>query len=144
MTIGRVASRTGLSVDTLRFYEKRGLIAPNRTPSGYRHFSEDVLDRLRFITDAKELGFSLREIKELLSLGVKSTRECGPVTRKAEAKLALMKQEIRRLQGLKRTLEKMIEDCGDNCDSDCDCSQAHRSGRRASCKSAALKLARNR
>src|SRR5216683_540551 len=58
------------------------------------------------------LRFSLREIKEMVSLGVKSTAECGPVTRKAQAKLAAMNAEIRRLQRLRRTLGKMIEDCG--------------------------------
>ncbi len=116
MTIGRVADAAGVSIDTLRFYERHGLVAkPGRSFSGYRIYSAEVLDRLAFIQDAKRLGFSLREIKELLSLGVKSTRECGPVTRKAEAKLAGMNEEIRRLQRLRRTLEKMIKDCGGSC-----------------------------
>lgn len=116
MTIGRVADAAGVSIDTLRFYERHGLVAkPRRSFSGYRIYSEEVLDRLAFIQDAKRLGFSLREIKELLSLGVKSTRECGPVTRKAEAKLAGMNEEIHRLQRLRRTLEKMIKDCGGSC-----------------------------
>ncbi len=116
MTIGRVANAAGVSIDTIRFYERRGLIAgPRRSVSGYRNFSEDVLDRLRFIGDAKRLGFTLKEIRELLSLGVKSTTECGPVTRKAEAKLAEMNQEIGRLQRLRLTLRQMIEECGGNC-----------------------------
>ena len=79
--------------------------------SGYRNYSDDVIDRLRFVKDAKGLGFSLREIHELLMLGVKSTRECGPITRKAEAKLFQMTEEIARLQRLRRTLRKMICDC---------------------------------
>jgi len=113
MTIGLVANAAGVSVDTLRFYERHGLIArPRRNFSGYRIYAADVLERLRFIADAKALGFSLREIKELVSLGVKSTAECGPVTRKAQVKLAGMNAEIRRLQRLRRTLGKMIEDCG--------------------------------
>ena len=112
MTIGRLACRTGVSVDTLRFYERKGLIVrPRRLLSGYRNYSDDVIDRLRFVKDAKGLGFSLREIRELLMLGVKSTRECGPITRKAEAKLSQMTDEIARLQGLRRTLRKMIRDC---------------------------------
>ncbi len=116
MTIGRVANAAGVSIDTIRFYERQGLIAmPRRSFSGYRNYSEDVLDRLRFIGDAKRLGFSLREIKELLSLGVKSTTECGPVTRKAEAKLTEMNEEISRLQRLRLTLRKMIEECGGEC-----------------------------
>jgi len=116
MTIGRVANVAGVSIDTVRFYERQGLIvAPRRSFSGYRNYSDDVLDRLRFIVDAKRLGFTLKEIKELLSQGVKSTAECGPVTRKAEAKLAEMNDEIARLQRLRVTLRKMVEACGGEC-----------------------------
>jgi MerR family copper efflux transcriptional regulator len=116
MTIGRVANVAGVSIDTVRFYERQGLLAePRRNFSGYRNYSEDVLDRLRFIGDAKRLGFTLKEIKELLSLGVKSTTECGPVTRKAEVKLAEMNDEIARLQRLRVTLRKMVEACGGAC-----------------------------
>ena len=129
MTIGRIAHAAGVSIDTLRFYERQGLLAkPRRNLSGYRTYSDEVFDRLRFIQDAKAIGFSLREIKELLSQGVRSTRECGPVTRKAEVKLNDMNNEIRRLQGLRRTLEKMIHDCGGTCahSSKCRCQTNHR------------------
>jgi MerR family copper efflux transcriptional regulator len=116
MTIGRVANAASVSIDTIRFYERQGLIAkPRRSFSGYRIYSEEVLDRLRFIGEAKRLGFTLKEIKELLSLGVKSTAECGPVTRKAEAKLSEMNAEIARLQRLRLTLRKMVEACGGLC-----------------------------
>lgn len=116
MTIGRVASALGMSIDAIRFYERQGLISPpRRNFSGYRNYSEDVIDRLHFIGDAKRLGFTLKEIKELLSQGVKSTAECGPVTRKAEAKLAEMNEEIARLQRLRVTLRKMVEACGGQC-----------------------------
>jgi len=91
------------------------IAAPRRNFSGYRNYSNDVLDRLRFIADSKQLGFTLKEVKELLSLGVKSTAECGPVTLKAEAKLAEMNEEILRLQRLRLTLRRMIEDCGGVC-----------------------------
>jgi MerR family transcriptional regulator, copper efflux regulator len=116
MTIGRIANAAGVSIDTIRFYERQGLIVePRRNLSGYRNYAADVLDRLRFIGDAKRLGFTLREIKELLSQGVKSTAECGPVTRKAEAKLAEMNAEIDRLLRLRVTLGKMVEACGGQC-----------------------------
>jgi MerR family copper efflux transcriptional regulator len=116
MTIGRVANAAGVSIDAIRFYERQGLIAaPRRNFSGYRDYSEEVLDRLRFIGDAKRLGFTLKEIKELLSQGVKSTNECGPVTRKAEVKLAEMNKEIARLSRLRVTLRKMVEACGGEC-----------------------------
>ena len=116
MPIGRVAEAAGVSIDTIRFYERQGLIAPpRRNFSGYRNYSEDVIDRLHFIGDAKRLGFTLKEIKELLSQGVQSTNECGPVTRKAEVKLAEMNEEIARLQRLRVTLRKMVEACGGEC-----------------------------
>src|SRR5580692_5210582 len=116
MKIGNVANQTDLSIDTIRFYERQGLVSsPRRLFSGYRDFPEDVLDRLDFIKEAKGLGFSLREIKELLSLGVKSTRECGPVTHKAQQKLAEMDSEIERLQRLRRTLRKMVKECDGRC-----------------------------
>ncbi|HUA36612.1 MAG TPA: heavy metal-responsive transcriptional regulator [Candidatus Binataceae bacterium] len=116
MTIGRVAEAAGISIDTLRFYEREGLLArPGRNMSGYRQYPLEVLDRLRFIQDAKALGFTLREIKELLSMGVKSTLECGPVTRKAEAKLVAMDEELARLKRMRRTLARLIEACGGVC-----------------------------
>jgi DNA-binding transcriptional MerR regulator len=116
MTIGRVAGAAGVSIDTIRFYERQGLIEkPRRNFSGYRNYSDGVLDRLRFINDAKRLGFTLKEVRELLSEGVKSTAECGPVTRKAEVKLVEMNEEIARLQRLRVTLRKMVEACGGNC-----------------------------
>jgi MerR family transcriptional regulator, copper efflux regulator len=116
MKIGSVANKAEVSIDTLRFYEREGLISsPRRLFSGYRDYPEDVLDRIGFIKEAKGLGFSLREIKELLSMGVKSTRECGPVTHKAQQKLAEMESEIERLQRLRRTLRKMVKECDGRC-----------------------------
>ena len=71
LTIGKVAERAGVGVETVRFYEREGLLdEPTRTASGYRQFDEDVIRRLEFISRAKELGFTLNEIKELLSLQV--------------------------------------------------------------------------
>src|SRR5579862_9358321 len=116
MKIGAVADKAEVSIDTLRFYEREGLIAsPRRLFSGYRDYPDEVLDRIEFIKEAKGLGFTLREIKELLSEGVKSTRECGPVTHKAQQKLAEMDSEIERLQRLRRTLRKMVKDCDGQC-----------------------------
>ena len=127
MTIGRVAEAAGITIDALRFYERQGLLArPRRNLSGYRQYSPEVLDRLRFIQDAKALGFTLREIRELLSMGVKSTLECGPVTRKAEAKLVAMDEELALLKRRRRTLTRMIEACGGVCTcTKCSANRAH-------------------
>ena len=116
MKIGAVADRAAVSIDTLRFYEREGLIAsPRRLFSGYRDYPNDELDRIEIIKEAKGLGFTLREIKELLSEGVKSTRECGPVTHKAQQKLAEMDAEIAKLRRLRKTLRKMVRDCDGSC-----------------------------
>jgi DNA-binding transcriptional MerR regulator len=122
MTIGRVASAAGVSIDTLRFYERQGLLArPRRNFSGYREYPDSALAHLRFIRDAKELGFTLREIRELLAMGVRSTRECGPITRKAEARMAALSDEIRKLTRMRRTLARMIRECGGACTQCADC-----------------------
>jgi len=112
MRIGRLAKASGVSIDTLRFYEREGLIRePRRTIGGYREYSSDALETVRFIRETKALGFTLAEIRDLLSMGVRCTGECGPLTEKAERKLAEMKREIRRLRSIQTTLEKMIRHC---------------------------------
>ena len=84
LSIGKVARRAGVGVETIRFYERQGLLtAPIRKDSGYRSYPEHVLGRIRFIKRAKELGFSLREIKELLELRRNSSAPCEDVLRKS-------------------------------------------------------------
>jgi len=90
LTIGQLAKAGGVNIQTVRFYERLHLLAPTaRTPSGYRVYGEEAVRRLRFIKNAQALGFTLREILELLNLRVSSTTRCGDVQRRAEAKLAL-------------------------------------------------------
>lgn len=88
MTVGQVARQSGVGVETVRFYEKNGLLEePTRRASGYREYDEQTVNRLRFIQRAKELGFTLNEIRELLSLRC-SDRPCNDVQGRAEAKVA--------------------------------------------------------
>ncbi len=88
LTIGQLAKSAGVGVETVRFYERKGLLAePNRRPSGYRQYDEEVVNRLRFIKRAKELGFTLAEIKELLSLRRNPTTTCADVKRRSEEKI---------------------------------------------------------
>jgi len=109
---GEVAEAAGVGIETIRFYEREKLIAePPRSPSGYRAYPEDVVDRIRFIRQAKDLGFSLSEIRELLSLRVRSTGRCKAVKRKSEAKLIDIEAKIRSLQRIRRTLRKLVNDC---------------------------------
>src|SRR5258708_1887427 len=95
LSIGKVARRAGVGVETIRFYERQGLLTPPiRKDSGYRLYPEQVLGRIRFIRRAKELGFSLREIKELQELRRNSSAPCEDVCAKAQAKIANIEGKI--------------------------------------------------
>jgi MerR family mercuric resistance operon transcriptional regulator len=101
-------------VETVRFYEREGLIdEPPRRKSGYRQYPKDTVHRLRFIRRARELGFTLKEIKELLSLriDVSSTATCDAVRRLAEGKIAEVRDKIRTLQRMETVLAQLISDC---------------------------------
>ncbi len=112
LRIGEVARAAGVGVETLRFYERKRLIAePPRRPSRYRAYPETVVDRIVFIRHAKELGFSLKEIRELLSLRVARNASCAGVKRRTEDKIRDIESKIRRLQRWRRTLRKLAEAC---------------------------------
>ena len=88
LTIGKVARLASVGVETVRFYEREGLLdKPPRRRSGYRQYSKDTVSRLRFIRRAKELGFTLKEIRELLTLRIETESTCEDVRIKAEAKI---------------------------------------------------------
>ncbi|HSE01026.1 MAG TPA: heavy metal-responsive transcriptional regulator [Burkholderiales bacterium] len=112
LTIGRVARSAGLAIDTVRYYEREGLLEkPARTASGYRHYTTDAVARLSFIRQAKELGFSLSEIKELLALRVTPGKSCVDVRARAEAKIADVDQRISQLNRMKRALVELAAAC---------------------------------
>ena len=109
----QLASEGGVNVETIRYYERHGLLPkPPRTAGGFRIFSEDSIRRLRFIKHAQELGFSLSEIKELLALRIRPGSSCADVRRKAEAKIANVETKIRNLQAMKKALSKITARCG--------------------------------
>lgn len=114
LTIGRVASRAGVNIETIRYYERRGLLAePPRTPSGYRQYAGDAVDRLRFIKRAQDLGFSLEEIRGLLDLRLHkaSSAACAAVETRTAEKIALVDGKIRQLEQMKRGLERLVAAC---------------------------------
>jgi len=121
LTIGEVAKRSGIGLETVRFYERKGLIEePPRTDSGYRQYPEDVVARLRFIRRAKELGFSLKEISELFSLRVDPDTTCADVKRRTDLKILDIEQKMSTLQTMKRALTKLAASCtGRGPTSDC-------------------------
>ncbi|MBI3821318.1 MAG: MerR family DNA-binding protein [Planctomycetes bacterium] len=112
LTIGQVARSAGVGVETVRFYERQGLLQePARKESGYRQFTPDVVARLRFIKRAKELGFTLKEIKELLALRVDPETTCAEVRERARAKIAGVETKIVELQRIKKALGKLTTSC---------------------------------
>ena len=112
LTIGHVARLTGIGVETVRFYEREGLIEePPRRKSGYRDYPQETVSRIRFIKRAKELGFTLKEIKEILSLRIDSETTCDDIQKHAVAKIKDIDEKIRSLQSIKNALAKLSQDC---------------------------------
>ncbi len=112
LKIGQAAKEAGVSIDTVRYYEKRGLLpSPKRKESGYRQYLSDSVTRIRFIRHAQELGFSLCEISELLSLKLDPTAACGAVKRKAESKIAEIDGKIGMLRRMRDALESLTKTC---------------------------------
>lgn len=111
-TIGKLAKVGGVHIQTIRYYERRKLLAPaSRLPSGYRLYDNDALKRLGFIKNAQRLGFTLREIDGLLNLRVKSGTQCRDVQVRASTKLATVEAKIRDLEALARALQSLISAC---------------------------------
>ncbi len=112
LSIGQVARRAQVGVETIRFYEREGLVAPPpRSPSGYRQYQPDTIARLGFIQRAKTLGFSLREIRELLELRADPHASSCDVKHAAETKLADIECKISDLQRMQTTLSALINEC---------------------------------
>lgn len=125
-TIGQVAGRAGVGVETVRFYEREGLISqPTRRASGYRQYGEETVARLRFIRRAKELGFTLKEIAELLSLRLDPATTCADVKSRAAAKTQDIEARIETLQRMKRAMVKLTQACsGRGSSSECSILEA--------------------
>ena len=112
LKIGEVAERGGVNLQTIRYYERERLLPePPRLQSGYRMFPEDTVRRVHFIKRAQDLGFTLAEIKELLSLRINSKRNSGEVRTLAKAKISDIEEKIRTLKRMKRVLSELTERC---------------------------------
>ncbi len=112
MKIGGVAKLSGVGIETIRFYERKRLLeVPERRPSGYRQYDESTVQRLDYIRRAKELGFTLAEIRELLELSFAEHAGCVHVRQRAEAKITDIENKIRDLQRMKRSLRAIITRC---------------------------------
>ena len=115
LTIGQVARQARVNVETVRYYERCGLIdQPPRPRSGYRQYAPETADRIRFIKRAQELGFALDEIAELLALRVDRETACDEVRAQAERKIADIEGRIRGLRRISQTLGELVEACREN------------------------------
>lgn len=112
LTIGQVAKAAHVNVETLRYYERRGLVPkPPRGPSMYRHYPEDTVPRVQFVKHAQELGFSLREIRGLLSLRARPKGRCADVKRRAEIKISEIETKLRTLRAMRTALKRLVSQC---------------------------------
>ena len=110
MQIGELAKRVGVNIQTIRFYERKKLLPPpERKSSGYRVYSGEDLHRLRFIRQAKDLGFSLDEIREILAMRARGACPCGRVLGMAEHHLRDIQQRIRQMTRFERELSLAVK-----------------------------------
>lgn len=111
-TIGQLSRLAGVGLETIRYYEREGLISePPRRASGYRQYPADALARLHFIRQAKALGFSLKDIKELFELRVAPGATCADIRERAEAKIADVRAKLKMLRQMERALAKVTAAC---------------------------------
>ena len=111
--IGELAHQSQVSRDTLRFYEKHGLITPSaRTDAGYRLYAESDIKRIGFIVSAKKVGFTLNEIQQLLQLEVtKDIKSCQDVKEFVDHKIQLVNEQLTETRRIKKSLETLSEAC---------------------------------
>jgi len=115
LKIGELAKQATVNLQTIRYYERRGLLPrPPRTVSNYRVYPREAVVRVRFIKRAQELGFTLKEIKELLSLRAAPRARCADVRERAEIKVRDIDDKVRTLQSMRKALHKLIGECSGN------------------------------
>lgn len=112
LTIGQLAKRANVNLESIRYYERRGLISkPPRNESGYRQYSQGDSIRIQFIKRAQALGFSLKEISELLSLRMEPDMTCGDVKARVEIKIAEVENRIEALEQIRKALLRLANKC---------------------------------
>lgn len=120
LTIGKLAQATGVNIETIRYYERAGLIAPPlRTEGNYRSYAGEDVARLRFVRRTRDLGFSLEQIRALLSISGQREGDCGSVDAIASEHLAEVDRKIADLVALRRELADAVASCAGGLVSDC-------------------------
>jgi len=120
LTIGNLAKQANVNVQTIRYYERRRLLPePKRTAAGYRVYSTDAIQRINFVKSAQGLGFSLKEIGELIGLRLRRSATCADVRKRAEAKIAEIESKIENLQAMRKSLLELTDACSGGPVSNC-------------------------
>ena len=115
LTVGKLARAARVGIETVRFYERRGLLEPtSRLPSGYRIYSETAVSRIEFIRKAQQLGFTLNEIGQLIELEADAQANCGVVRTRALEKIAAVERKISDLQRMRDALVGLADSCDGN------------------------------
>ena len=112
LKIGELAKEVGVNIQTVRYYEKRGLLLPTvRMESGYRLYDDKAKKRLEFIRYSKKLGFTLKETEELLKLRASTTSKCADIKKRAEDKISEIDGKLEGLQSMRKVLKEMVDTC---------------------------------
>ncbi len=112
LTVSKLAQSAGVGLETIRFYERKGVLRkPRRTSAGYRIYEESDAMRLRFVKRAQDLGFTLKEISDLLAMNVGEGARCSQMNGPAEAKLAEIERKIEDLQAMRKQLKEFMKVC---------------------------------
>ena len=117
LTIGRLAKAANVNIETIRYYQRVNLISePAKPQTGYRQYNVDIINRIHFIKRAQKLGFSLKEISDLLAMG---EGNCADIKKRAEEKRNIINSQIEDLKNLRKTLDDLIHSCDTTGDAHC-------------------------
>ena len=114
MTIGKLAAASRVNVETVRFYEREGLIEQPKKQKNFRYYGEDYVNRIRFIKRSQELGFTLSETRELLDLSIKDQTTCSDILNKTQTKITEIESKIKDLQKIRHSLSELSKCCDDS------------------------------
>ncbi|WP_419173064.1 MerR family DNA-binding protein [Halobacteriovorax sp.] len=121
LTIGKLADASGVNLETIRFYERKGILDQPKKQGAFRYYPNEYITRIKFIKRSQELGFTLSETKELLDLKIKNHAKCSDVLSKTEAKINEINEKIKDLKKMKKSLEGLATCCVDESQSLSDC-----------------------
>jgi MerR family mercuric resistance operon transcriptional regulator len=121
LTIGKLAEKSNVGVETIRFYERRGILKQPQKTGAFREYPFDFIARVRFVKRAQELGFTLKETKELLDIRIKDQAKCSDVLARAEEKIKEIEEKISDLKAMKKSLLSLTNCCDDKTISLSDC-----------------------